>query len=208
VLISTATFTRENGSVGTLGNAALAYKPGQGNAGEAWTDIGRDDRFFTPDQLIPDDSEIDFGIIAGEASASAANDALTAVERAVEILRGSQPGNGLLLAQFELPTNSSNAGNIFDHFEQLGVPLPETINIGDEATTVQPADEGDPAPTTQDLPITSRLAAIADALPVAVDSAPRLLAIIAQDMASFGARSGEDELAWRRDGVVPLDYFA
>ena len=37
----------------------------------------------------------------------------------------------------------------------------------------------------------------------------RLLAIIAQDMASFGARSGENELSWRREGIgKPVEFFA
>lgn len=147
-------------------------------------------------------------MIPSNEGAGANTAALTAVEQAVAILRGSQSGVGMLVPQFELPTDGSNLGNIFDHYEQLDAALPTPIKIDDEATTIEPAGEGDPAPTTQDLPVTSRLAAIADALPVAVDSAPRLLAIIAQDMAAFGARSGEDELAWRRDGVTPLDYFA
>ena len=33
ILLSTATFKRENGSIGTLGNAALAFKPGKAQAG-------------------------------------------------------------------------------------------------------------------------------------------------------------------------------
>lgn len=36
----------------------------------------------------------------------------------------------------------------------------------------------------------------------------RMLSLIAQDMASFGVRSGEGELAWRKDGIKPIDFYA
>ena len=40
------------------------------------------------------------------------------------------------------------------------------------------------------------------------DASTKLLALITQDMASFGIKSGESELSLRKGTVRPLDFFA
>jgi Ca2+-binding RTX toxin-like protein len=155
VLISTASFKRENGSTGTVGNVALAYKPGR-------------------------EAEL---------------------EQAVSILRNRSGSNGLALA-FGLPDFGGSDGNMFDYFEQLQ----QTEADGSLPT---PADEasGEPAQTSQDLPLMLEVVEEAT-MPATTDATGKLLTLITQNMASFGARSGENELSWRRDGANPLDYFA
>ncbi|SEP42906.1 Ca2+-binding protein, RTX toxin-related [Methylobacterium sp. ap11] len=57
-------------------------------------------------------------------------------------------------------------------------------------------------------PTTTAPAAAAGAIPEG-DDAARLLALMRQDMSSFGTRSGEADQAWRRtDQIRPMDYFA
>ncbi len=161
VLISTSTFTRSNGTTGTVGNAALAYTPGK-----------------------------------------------EAASALVASLRNSRAGiaGGNLGFGLNLPANV----DIFDYFDTPNFePSDGADDIasllrwsGDAAMSIEAISDAEAAALD---------AQMADRLPYSPGSAngDRLLAIIAQDMASFGAQSGDDGRPWRREGVgKPVEFFA
>jgi hypothetical protein len=45
------------------------------------------------------------------------------------------------------------------------------------------------------------------ALQTSLSNADRTLALITQDMAAFGAKTGEGQQNWNREGIRPVDYF-
>jgi hypothetical protein len=169
VLLSTATFKRENGSTGTVGNVALAYKPGTGSNGSG-----------------------------------------NRLSDAISILRGSQNRDQRFNIATDLPIDGDASGNIFDYYEQLNISS-ELAVAAVEAIEPLVADTAETEKYSQDLlPELDLATASFDGISVTAyaDDDARRLAIITQDMAAFGTRTGEDELVWRRDGSKPLDYFA
>jgi hypothetical protein len=165
VLISTSTFTRSNGSTGTVGNAALAYKPGKETAA---------------------------------ALVASLRNTLTGTA-------GSNLGFGL-----SMPANVDP----FDYFADAnGVIVSDGVIIDDGATN--PANwSGDVSMGTEaisDAEVAALDAQMVGRLPYTPGAVngDRLLAIIAQDMASFGARSGDDGRPWRGENVgKPVEFFA
>jgi hypothetical protein len=179
VVISTSTFTRSNGSVGTAGNVALAYRPGDANV------------------------TVDFG---GDA-----DNGLSAMERAVAILRGAKAGGLSLLPQFGVLENGRDIVNIFDYYEQPDEGSAGGAVSGNEPTTLRLADPVDAPLMTQDLLSSMQLAGVENGIrgvQDVSDPSARLLALIAQDMAAFGARNGEIKPSWRGDDIRPVEYFA
>jgi Ca2+-binding RTX toxin-like protein len=180
ILLSTATFTRSNGTTGTLGNAALAFRPGRGAAPSA-VNVA-DDAAFPRDQISENPT-----LTPGE----------TDLEAAVAALRApTNAGWRSFGADFPIGVDP------FDYFEQLGA----TVGIGSDGQSQSPvsiqslATAGSPAVVQEE---TSGFGTID------IGAADRLLAIITQDMASFGQRSGESELSWRRGGDrITTDIFA
>jgi hypothetical protein len=180
VLISTSTFTRANGSTGTLGNAALAYTPGKGVPASRGTIL--------------------------ESGAPNDNAALVAALRNARTgIAGGNLGFGL-----NIPLDVDP----FDYFADAALPLVEDENSPAGATTTQDyqlrnVDSSLEAITAADAAALDGQSTTNTLATAASTNNDRLLAIIAQDMASFGARSGENELSWRRDGIgKPVEFFA
>lgn len=211
VLISTSTFTRSNGSTGTVGNAALAYKPGKASVTNQSISASEGSNFELPGQLISENAGLGSNGIIGETDIGVAGDGQSAIEQAVAILSGAKSGGGYLIPPLNMFESGPAIVNIFDYYEQPAEPMTADATTGNEATSVRLADVIDPPSTTQDLPASVRPISIDDVLLTphsSLDPSARLLAIIAQDMAAFGAKSGDNELSWRRDGVKPVEYFA
>jgi hypothetical protein len=208
VLISTATYTRTNGSVGTVGNAALAYNPGKTVMGSAAVTGADGSGFVLPDRLNSENPDVGASMISGNMEDV---NSLSPIQQAVAILRASKRENGLFVPPAIVFEEGGVNANIFDYYEQLGQASTTSVTPEHETMTQRLAYTGDNDITTQDLPTTSRAEvsrlSVLD-MEAVTDRATPLLARIAQDMAVFGARSGESELSWRRDGAKPIDYFA
>jgi hypothetical protein len=164
VLLSTAVFTRSNGSTGTVGNVALAYRPGAtaslaGTAGD--------------DEPLPD------GVEGATAAA--------------------------LVAALSASRRSANSGALYD----VNALVPEGVDpfdyFGDEPgfglSSIPEQTLVEAASATAMFPTQQRVA-------VNAVEPDRVLSLMAQDMATFGVRSGADELSWRRDGARPIDFYA
>jgi Ca2+-binding RTX toxin-like protein len=214
VLISTSTFTRTNGTIGTLGNAALAYRPG---TGAITGDVGRNG---VPWQTVPENPEVEDGVIGSDEPVTAELNA------ALSALRRTPIGPDIARLFSDVPDNV----DAFDYYSQVPdklTPVMESPSVTESAsldTGALPMAKIAPVmevPTTKTTPIIGN--PIAKIAPIMEDPAAnsktgggsaatvatdRLLAIIAQDMAAFGAKGGEDELNWRRDGVRPIDFYA
>lgn len=210
VLISTATFTRENGSISTLGNAALAYRPGSISA--TIDDIaGSNSRFTLPERVVSEDAEFEPGAIVDQAIGARAATERSAADQAAAILRGGNAGSRFALPQIDMLTNSRDVVNIFDYYEQPDASMTTGITSGNVPTTLRLADLVDAPMLTQDLPVSLQVTDFENLLSHAgdpLDPSARLVALMVQDMSAFGAKSGENDLSWRRDGAMPVDYFA
>ena len=229
VLLSTATFKRENGSTGTVGNVALAYKPSNGASAVAAGDISNLPSLLSDDELLPNDeafaasnSEALVAVLRREASiglgwqlptnidpfahfddsaqvigadTSSVQSALQSVEADGEIQEATQINATIqiLEAVIDLPQNGAPT----DYYAQS--------SIANELPRIPIADIGGDTQglTSQDVQTDGAAAKLA-----ALNDTDRKLALITQHMAAFGALGGADELAWRRDGVRPIDYFA
>ncbi|RDV07388.1 tandem-95 repeat protein [Sphingorhabdus pulchriflava] len=176
ILLSTAVFTRSNGTTGTLGNVALAYRPGSSPASD---NAGRENGSFISPRTIGDHETLhSLGLNEG---AETLVDAVTA-------LRSSNGPASL----FNVDEFLRDGLNPFDYFENAEINL-------------QPM-ETDRANSTVAQRITTAHSQKWQALNSLEPD--RMLSLIAQDMASFGVRSGEGELAWRKDGIKPIDFYA
>jgi hypothetical protein len=227
VLLSTATFKRDNGSTGTVGNVALAYKPGKGGTG-AGTGTGGGDGIITrPD--IPDEiginepvdltllsevagGEIGGDVPTGDAGQTGASSAIAA-DALVAALRSGQ-ANGLrsLGSLGSLAFGSDIPANVdpFDYYS--GGELDLAAFVTGEAQSVE-ADVAISAEALMRATIHEGVeskeldTSVQQPAATALNS-DKTLALITQDMAAFGPRTGEDELSWRRDGRPPVDWFA
>jgi hypothetical protein len=211
VLISTATFTRSNGSVGTLGNAALAYRPGEGRAAPSAPYGGLDGDNLTDNPALDETTLSALGASA-----------ISNLDATLAALRSEYSGPDIARVISDLPPSV----NPFDYFAMQTDKVPPVMDTdGPTGTKVAPetgAGIGKFVPVMDVLggskfevtdtggPLIDKLTPVMDVdSPVTADASDRLLAIITQDMAAFGARTGEDDLAWRKDGVRPThDWFA
>ena len=190
ILISTTSFKRENGSTGTVGNVALAYTPGRVVAGN--TGNGGDRRFAPPNEFPLDDE------IGPNGFAIRSGDGLEQEElrRAVALLRNNA-NSGSPSYPFTLPEFDSQSGNVFDYFEQL-----DDTSAKPALQSVEPV-----APSQSNAEKLMVTGSIVSAIPLSSDSDHRL-ALMTQDMAAFGVRTGEQN-PMRREGITkPVDYFA
>ena len=126
---------------------------------------------------------------------------------ALAALRSASRATEWSLPQIGMFDSGRDIVNIFDYYEQSTDQAESVAAIGKESTSLRLANTIATSAFTQDLPTSLRLADARDAFPSAIRETPRLLSIMAQDMAAFGSKSGENDLAWRRDGVKPVDYF-
>jgi Ca2+-binding RTX toxin-like protein len=209
VLISTSTFTRSNGTIGTVGNAALAYTPGKGSitSGEFGPIMGRRD---VPKELFIN-PPINDDIIGSDLGDSAVTGAVTPdANTLVASLSNTRPGftGGSSGFGLDLPFNVDP----FDYFANASQDIANIGNNADVATLTSERDFGKEA--------TSLVALIADEaeplgsdipapIPANATSTDRLLALMTQDMATFGVKLGENDNRWNREGAGrPVDYFA
>jgi Ca2+-binding RTX toxin-like protein len=205
ILISTATFKRSNGSTGTLGNVALAFKPGTapafasvGSSVALGSDYNTDLRgvLGTPANVrrISEYPGIEGDLTLGQSTGGldAALSALQSGNAAADLMSG---------LSFDAPLGT----NVFDYF----------ANGGDASATGQGLANESLSP---ELTMGEQRAGIVSAERVTSqdDTAvsggvetDRLLALMTQDMASFGRRIGESELSWRRGPErIASDFFA
>ena len=165
VLISTSTFTRSNGSTGSVGNAALAYKPGQ-EAASALVGSLR----ATREGIASDD--LRFGL--NLPSNVDPFDYFTDVLSSVDTVSG---GVG-----FTNTAQDNKLRNIKSSLEVISA---------DEAAA---------------LDAQNRLQTSAGA---SLTNTDRLLALMTQDMSTFGVKHGENDNIWRKDGLGrAVDFFA
>lgn len=162
VLISTATFKRSNGGTGTVGNVALAFKPG-----------------------------------TAVAQVSSAQD--TDLDAALAALRS---GGNTQATFADLKFGAPLSDNVFDYF----------AGGSDAGADEQSKSSQDmPAETVSENTIAAQVSIDA---PATINGAgsldtDRILALMTQDMASFGKRVGESDLNWKRGQAdKPTDYFA
>jgi len=210
-LISTSTFTRSNGSKGTAGNAALAYKPGKVSTHIDEIGTGNGGGFVSLGRLVSESSDISPNDNMGTVDIAMQDNRWTPVEQAAAILRGETSGVGLMRRQIGLLESGPDIVNIFDYYEQPDQLKTAGAAIGKEENSLRLADMLDALPHSQDLTTTVRPAYVDDAVltgQASPDLSARMLALITQDMAAFGARGGESALLWRRDGVKPFELFA
>jgi hypothetical protein len=230
VLLSTATFKRENGSTGTLGNVALAYRPGQGAAAgngggvsDGTTDNpGGNDAWlstlpvipdeisinppFDPNQLLPTPLPTDPAPDAVVSGASVEAGPETSVDALVALLGSSTRSQSLSgqISTFgqEIPFNVDP----FDYYDSSSTSF---------ATAALQSIEADNA-LTSSVEGNSMAAGIAKAkeadplaTSIAQPDADRLLALIRQDMAVFGTQPSDNaNPALRSSMDKPIDYFA
>jgi Ca2+-binding RTX toxin-like protein len=188
VLISTATFKRENGSTGTVGNVALAYKPGK--AAAAGNNFASLDRRRIPDRISIDEP-VDMTMIGDEVPTENAQ----STDALVASLRTRQSSG---LGNLNFGSNVPNGIDPFDYFGNDELDLAAFSQAAYSTEALSTKREG------------LKSVELDNAVQPSVSSldSDKVLALIAQDMAAFGARRGEAEPSWRRDGVKPVDYFA
>ena len=224
ILLGTSSFTRANGSTGTVGNAVLAYRPGTGTPVAPARNRGGFDRMpfdFPTESSISDDIIARNSNVAGE------------IGSLVAALRNRQ-GSSLSGFGLQLP------GNIdpFDYYAQPLQPIPAIAQPAGLDSSIAAMKSGGSNPT---LPVMDVLPQgwndgsaaskseptgvinrpVMDALPKdwvdesdLVSSEPaapanvdRRLALMRQDMAAFGAMTGENASPWRREGVNRVVEF-
>ena len=207
-VISTATFTRTNGSIGTLGNVSLGYVPGAapisssargaplvgGSTGADPRDggFGRDGMIGGSVSINPPADDAEFGA-APVAAASAIDPAISA---AIAALRGAA-GNSEL-SPFKLSGDSA----VFDAIERS--LSGEKVELMQITAAFGLPDEAH----TQELPV-STMAFVEDqsaplTVNVALGSSAQQLALLRQDIAGFGGSFGIDKPMWHSNEYAPL----
>jgi Ca2+-binding RTX toxin-like protein len=205
VLISTATFKRSNGSVGTLGNVALAFKPGTVSA------FGRGSGSFVSSELAAYDSLLSgskFNMRAVSTNPNANDSFLLSdtlaedLDATLAALRAGNDKAALAVGlNFEVPSGT----NVFDYFDsRAALAVAEDYKLrSDPPREPVLGEKRDGGFTVEPLVGTEY------SPPGAGSETDRLLALMTQDMASFGRRTGESELSWRRGPErIATDFFA
>lgn len=187
ILLGTSTFTRANGATGTVGNAVLAHRPGTDvsfGAGSA-NEFYNARVFEALEHAYPFDESSNVGLSAIADNA----DAL------VESLRSGQRSSD---GQFnwKLPVNIDP----FDHFGVSEAQLQATPDrdrkdfVSGVAEVIEDDAEFHALTTTES---------------AGRSGTERLLALIRQDMATFGVVGSENSSPWRRDHVNRhVDFYA
>lgn len=188
-VLSTALFTRTNGSVGTLGNVSLGFVPAAPNPAAAnGAGAGGD----TGGPPMPWETD---AALAGDPSQQGSEDAIDpSIEAAIAALRGQSTDNPL--SMFAIPGDPAS----FDRIAELrGLAAPA---MAGESIAMELA------PSERSLPaaLVAVESATVDASLAETDTA-RQLALLRQDMAAFGPGSGMDRLEWRQPLDAPLGSF-
>lgn len=234
VLLGTSSFTRANGSTGTVGNAVLAYRPGTGVPA---TSLGnRSVESGLPFDLPSEISAYGDNLVADENSITGEVDALVTALRngrstGASSLGGQLPANVDPFDFYSQPFDTEVAGGLNSNLETMksggsNQPMPPVMDVLSKDWYITSTD-------TKPTDLDGKLTPVMDALPkdwdgrdivnlaeieahsaesgsemAAPAKADRLLALMRQDMATFGARTGEQNLV-RREGISrPVEFFA
>ena len=212
-IVNSGSYTRTNGTTMEFLDVALTYFSGATNMPL----IARQDHSFTRQTNIHNittsgDAALNKpGTTINQSVAANAANNMSLADQAAAILRGDNTGSRLPLPQIDLLTNTRNRVNIFDYYEQPNSSTTAEIASGNVPTNPRLADLINKPMLTQDLPTSMHTVGIKDECLTdqkSPDPSASLLALMTQDMAAFGARSGENELSWRSDNARPVDYFA
>ncbi|HKX87889.1 MAG TPA: hypothetical protein VJM13_01650, partial [Sphingopyxis sp.] len=218
ILLSTAIFTRENGATGTLGNAALAYRPGA-RPTTAARDVAallaamrdRGEPTLSFDHLQSDLPGAQtrpqlFHDLPASFEESGANGNVE--DQPVE-LAASRAGGGATAG--DPSTDAPTADDLVAGLRRNVRDADRIDGLSWRQLDLDPVLEAAPAP----MPIDDRARAGADAggvtaAPGVDDRLGRVLASMVQDMGVFGARDGAaaDRIGRPSDVSRPVDYFA
>ncbi len=191
VLLGTSTFTRSNGSTGTVGNAVLAYRPGTGDPSSSATAASSNLPFE-----VPLDGPVGSETVGGDRAPLPSNiDLLLAALRS-----GSSQFSASSL--FQTPTGVDP----FAFFETQ--PAFESNAIIPTMALDATMSERTPGVISNHQSANSASEIEAPASLSSSDT-DRLLALIRQDMATFGVTTGANNNPWRKDNMTrPMEYFA
>jgi Ca2+-binding RTX toxin-like protein len=196
VILATSTFKRTDGSIGSVGDVALAFDPSSKHAADN-SRIAVDADAFTrgDDQLVRDrqipltlpvDSTFDDNGIG-----TLSNDVTNELLAVLKTSRNRSAGNNAERNP-DLQPNYDLAEMVAHNFGHRETGHPRHI-----ANSVEAVGFDD-----------RKLVSNAGAGSVPIDT-DRLLALITQDMAAFGKRSGANDNLWRRDNSArPAEFFA
>jgi Ca2+-binding RTX toxin-like protein len=207
ILLSTAVFTRNNGSTGTLGDVALAFSPG--SAPKPIPNKGPSSGFKFPSDLSTNEpvSADDISLTVSDSDANAV--APVGASALVAALRNPRPGfsGSSSILDFDWPATVDR----FDFF------VNDAVGEAQKAPIVSTTEERNPRGQENKLVIAaSDDPLISDAQSVATYSGlkpaietDRILALMTQDMSSFGVKRGENDKVWREDQPSKsVDIFA
>ena len=237
ILLSTAVFTRENGSTGTLGNAALAYKPGTVPAVPTPNQSLLNALRSSGGYLSVGDPRFDFagqyderGLSAGRYPLMPSLDAVPltfdtdrfppepmTTEPVVEPEIETGPLSEEVPALDIDPQPAMSADDLVASLRQTAAGiLPDHAALAEwRRLHLQPVLESPPLIMTiapndvvSETGLANDGAAKAQVLPATVKM-DQILASMVQEMAGFGADGAFDSrVTTRRDGVMPFDFFA
>ena len=228
ILLSTAVFTRENGSTGTLGNAALAYKPGTVPAapatnqsllnalrsGGGYLSIGgpRFDQWAGHYPLVP---QLDAVPLTYDADSFLLEPLST--EPAVETEIETPPSSQEVPALHIDPQPATSADDLVASLRQTAAgTLPDHAALAEwRRLHLQPVLESPPmimAIEQDGSPLETGVANEGAAKTQDLPSTAKMdliLASMIQEMAGFGADGAFDSRTIsKRHGEVPFDFFA
>ena len=181
-VLATASFTRSNGTTGTVGDVALAYKPGTAPTEEM--------NVLSAMRGASAGRTQELGELGVESALGAAIDLLTQTA-------GTKP-----LGIFDLPSD----GAAFDRFALGNFAATASFAYG-EATGKQATQDLPTSAVSSDDPSLDRFFQMRrGGSGLGLDSG-QLLALIRQEMAAFGPAPMDDGGIWKRDGTYGIQNY-
>jgi len=181
LLLSTSTFRRSDGSVGSIGDTALAFRP----AGPAPSNGA------SPSNVLTDSSLLSSGV---------SPDSLVAQ------IETSSAGQGLALL------SGQTIGEIIRNQMRLGVDRPvggtNEMVFADQMTSIEDAMTEFGEPTSIETMAGEGGDNMASVDPDVIDLDAARLALMVQDMSSFGAGASATSMLDRNNQIRPVDFFA
>ena len=202
IVLATSIFTRTNGFTGTLGDTVLSFTPSADPIGSSMTSIFAPSLSFNRrlrDIAIPREAEPEL-------------DAITMAE--LNQLRAGSDANVLAMTSAGLAFNIPHDVNPFDHFSQAmdegqTSGTSEASDVSDKSASIEAdnssgeSDVGEPVIHMLDIKNVEMWGG-----PAIVDLDDLRVALMTQDMNSFGARSAGETAFEQKYGTRPVDFFA
>lgn len=202
IVLATSIFTRTNGFTGTLGDTVLSFTPSADPIGSSMTSIFAPSLSFNRrlrDIAIPREAEPEL-------------DAITMAE--LDQLRAGSDANVLAMTSAGLAFNIPHDVNPFDHFSQAmdegqTSGTSEASDVSDKSASIEAdnssgeSDVGEPVIHMLDIKNVEMWGG-----PAIVDLDDLRVALMTQDMNSFGARSAGETAFEQKYGTRPVDFFA